>query len=153
LPSHSCFLYFSELTSRAYSATSTFLHGRRLFQGPGLPPSNAVHPRTYPGDPNLPVDYLQARRGVSTFLFRFPIPSSSPSAINFGNGAARVRYEVRASVSVAWKGEKRLVTDKKEIDVVEIYEDHFDRIHPEGVIIGENGKFWAQARVIGAVLV
>ncbi|KIJ50950.1 hypothetical protein M422DRAFT_158742, partial [Sphaerobolus stellatus SS14] len=31
-----------ELNSRDHSATSTFLHSRRLFQGHGLPPSNAV---------------------------------------------------------------------------------------------------------------
>ncbi|KAF8800828.1 hypothetical protein BYT27DRAFT_7199290, partial [Phlegmacium glaucopus] len=31
-----------ELSSRDHSATSTFLHSRRLFQGSGQPPSNAV---------------------------------------------------------------------------------------------------------------
>lgn len=38
-----------ELTSRDHSATSTFLHTRRVFQGPGLPPSNAVQPHQLVG--------------------------------------------------------------------------------------------------------
>jgi hypothetical protein len=129
------------------------MHSRRLFQGPGLPPSNAVQPYPFAGDPPLPRDYHQARRGISTFLFRFPIPSSAPSAISFGSGLARVRYEVRASVGVAWKGEKRLVTDKKEVDIVESYEEDFGRVEPEGVIIGENGKLWTQGRIVGGVIV
>jgi hypothetical protein len=54
---------------------------------------------------------------------------------------------------VSWKGEKRLVTDKKEIDVVESGEEDFARIEPEGVIVGENGKFWAQGRMVGGVAV
>ncbi|KAF8800426.1 hypothetical protein BYT27DRAFT_7199922, partial [Phlegmacium glaucopus] len=33
-----------------HSATPTFLHSRRLFQGPGLPPSNAVQAYTMLGD-------------------------------------------------------------------------------------------------------
>ncbi|KAF8800445.1 hypothetical protein BYT27DRAFT_7199998, partial [Phlegmacium glaucopus] len=35
-----------ELSSRDHSATSTFLHSRRLFQGPGLPPSNTIQAYT-----------------------------------------------------------------------------------------------------------
>ncbi|KII84382.1 hypothetical protein PLICRDRAFT_69836, partial [Plicaturopsis crispa FD-325 SS-3] len=142
-----------KLTSRDHSATSTFLHSRRFFQGPGLPPSNAVLPFPNPGDPPLPSNYYQARRGLTTFLFRFPTPSSSPSAINFGSGLARVRYEVRASVGVAWKGDKRLVTDKREVDVVESFEEDFGRLDPEGVVVGENGKVWMQAKVVGGIIV
>jgi hypothetical protein len=142
-----------ELTSRDHSATSTFLHSRRLFQGPGLPPSNAVQPYPLPGDPTLPRDYHQARRGLSTFLFRFPIPSSSPSSLSFGGGLAQVKYEVRASVGVAWKGEKRLVTDKREVDVVECFEEDFTRVEPEGVVVGENGKIWAHGRIVGGAAV
>ncbi|CAL1715767.1 unnamed protein product [Somion occarium] len=142
-----------ELTSRDHSATSTFLHSRRIFQGPGLPPSNSVHPFPQPGDPPLPPNYYGARRGTTTFLFRFLLPPSSPSSINFGSGLANVRYEVRASVGVSWKGERRLVTDKRELDVVESFEEDFARGEPEGVIVGENGKLWVQGRVIGGVLV
>ena len=124
-----------------------------MFQGPGLPPSNAVHPHPLVGEPPLPLDHYPARRGTTTFLFRFELPNSSPSSINFGNGLANVKYEVRASVGVSWKGEKRLVTDKKEVDVVERFEEDFNRGEPEGVIVGENGKMWVQGRMIGGFLI
>ncbi|KAH9847837.1 hypothetical protein C2E23DRAFT_889619 [Lenzites betulinus] len=142
-----------ELTSRDHSATSTFIHSRRLFQGPGLPPSNSVHPYPSPGDPPLPSNYYHARRGITTFLFQFPLPVSSPSSIDFGSGLARVRYEARASVGVAWKGEKRLVTDQKPVDVVERYDESHPRVDPEGVIVGENGKIWMQGKVLGGFMV
>ena len=144
---------YSELTSRDHSATSTFLHCSRVFQGPGLPPSNAVYTNPPLGDPQLPVDYFTARRGITTFLFRLPIPTSSPSAINFGSGLANVRYEVRASVGVFWKGEKRLVTDKKEVDVVESSEGIQLATDPQAVVVAEGGKVWVQGRVVGNCLV
>lgn len=146
-------LHLLELTSRDHSATSTFLHSRRLFQGTGLPPSNAVHPYSNPGDPSLPSHYYPARRGMTTFLFQLPLPLSSPSAINFGSGLARIRYEVRGIVAVAWKGENKLVFDKKEVDVVESWEEDFERIEPEGVIVGESGKVWVQGKLIGGIMV
>lgn len=143
-----------ELTSRDHSATSTFLHSRRLFQGPGLPPSNAVLPQPIPGEPPLPQDYHQARHGQTTFFFQIPTPPTSPSSINFGGGLACIRYEVRCTVGVAWKGERRLVTDRKNVEVVERYnEDDFTRIDPESVTIGENGKIWVQGRVVGGLVV
>jgi hypothetical protein len=147
------FLGTQELNSRDHSATSTFLHSRRLFQGAGLPPSNAVHAHPLPSHVPLPSDYYQARRGRSTFLFRFPIPRSSPSAINFASGIARVKYELRASVQTYWKGAKRIVTDSSEVDVVEILEEDFTRTEPEGVTTGENGKIWVRASVVDGFLV
>ncbi|KAA1467199.1 hypothetical protein DENSPDRAFT_926422 [Dentipellis sp. KUC8613] len=142
-----------ELTSRDHSATSTFIHARRLFQGQGLPPSNAVLPHPAQDYPALPAHYYQAQRGSATFLFQLPLPSSAPNAIDFGQGLARVRYEVRATVGVAWKGENRLVVDTREVDVLESYELDFDRIEPEGVVVGEHGKIWVQAKVVGGLVV
>ncbi len=82
-----------------------------------------------------------------------PVPATSPSSIVFAN-AARVRYEVRASVQVFWKGEKKVVVQSKEVDVVESYADvDFSRDEPEAVAVGENGKIWMQGRLIGGVLV
>ncbi|KAF7307787.1 Arrestin-N domain-containing protein [Mycena kentingensis (nom. inval.)] len=148
------FLFSIELTSRDHSAKSTFIHSRRLFQGPGLPPSNAVQPHPIPGEAPLPPSYHQARRGTSTFVFKFPLPPTSPSSINFGGDLARVRYELRASVGVAWKGENRLVVDKLDVPVVEcLNEEDPERPEPEGVVVGENGKLWAQAKVVGGVVV
>ncbi|KAI0064947.1 hypothetical protein BV25DRAFT_214971 [Artomyces pyxidatus] len=142
-----------ELTSRDHSATSTFLRTRRLYQGPGLPPSNAVMPHPIAGEPPLPAHHHQARRGLTTFLFRLPVPSTSPSSIDFGSGLATIKYEVRATIGVSWKGENRLVTDKKEVDIVEKYEEDFERVEPEGVIVGEHGKVWVQGKVVGGLLV
>lgn len=155
-----------ELTSRDHSATSTFLHIRRLFQGPGLPPSNAVLPHPVAGEPPLLAHHHRARRGLTTFLFRLPLPPSSPPSIDFGNGLARIRYEVRASVGVAWKDQNRLVTDKCPVDVLQRYPggvdgtaDEGDGIDfdtwnvPEGLVVGEGGKIWVQARVLGGMLV
>lgn len=54
---------------------------------------------------------------------------------------------------MSWKGEKRLVTDKQAVDVVERYEEELSRGDPEGVIVAENGKMWVQGRVLGGFLV
>ncbi|RXW17103.1 hypothetical protein EST38_g8757, partial [Candolleomyces aberdarensis] len=128
---------------------------KRLFQGPGLPPSNAVQARPSPGDPDLPPNYYQARRGLSTFLFRIPIPEGSPSSINFGSGLAQVRYEIRATVGVVWKDDRRLVVDKHGLDVVAAYpyEEIVGLKSPEGVLIGENGKLWLHGKLVGPVVV
>lgn len=142
-----------ELTSRDHSATSTFLHTRRLFQGPGLPPSNAVQAHPLPGDPPLPGHHYQARRGISTFLFRIPLPASSPPSISFGADLATIKYELRASVSVYWKGEKKLVTCNKDVQVVESFEEDMGRQAPEGVVVGEYGKIWVQGKVVGGIVV
>ncbi|THU88985.1 hypothetical protein K435DRAFT_865764 [Dendrothele bispora CBS 962.96] len=149
---------FQELHSRDHSATSNFIHLRRFFQGPGLPPSNAVQALPQPGDTPLPPSYFQARRGHSTFLFRLPLPHTSPSSISFGSGLATVRYEIRASVGVSWKGERRVVTEKKEVEVVEAFDEELWGLtapgkEPEAVVVGENGKIWMQGRVIGGIVV
>lgn len=61
---------------------------------------------------------------------------------------------MRATVGVAWKGDRRLVTNKKSVDVVECYEeDDFIRIEAEGVLVGENGKIWVQGKVVGGIVV
>jgi hypothetical protein len=86
-------------------------------------------------------------------MFRFPLPPSCPSSINFGSGLAAVRYEVRATVGVLHKGENKLVFDKKNVDVVEAFEPDFSRADPEAVVVGENGKILLQARLLGGIVV
>lgn len=130
-----------------------FLHSRRFFQGPGLPPSNAVDSHTRTGDPPLPSGYYPARRGMTTFLFRFPLPPTSPSSINLSSGLAVVKYEVKASVGVAWKGENRLVVDKKSVEVAESFEEDSSTGMGEGVIVGESGRIWVQGRIVGGIVV
>ncbi|KAJ4487102.1 hypothetical protein C8J55DRAFT_487271 [Lentinula edodes] len=131
-----------ELTLRDHSARSTFIHARRLFQGPGLPHSNTVQAHPLPGDPPLPLHYHQAKQGHSTFLFRLPLPATSPLSISFGSGLASVKYEIRPSVGIYWKGERQLVTERKDADD-----------EPEITVVGENGKIWCQARLIGGILI
>ncbi|KAM6499961.1 hypothetical protein JOM56_005469 [Amanita muscaria] len=62
---------------RDHSATSTFFHAKRLFQGQDLPPSNAARAHSEPGDPPLPSRQYHARRGSSTSLFWIPLPGTS----------------------------------------------------------------------------
>ncbi|KAH7915606.1 hypothetical protein BJ138DRAFT_1141268 [Hygrophoropsis aurantiaca] len=144
---------FQEITSRDHSATSTFIQARRLFQGPGLPPSNAVLPdyTPSPGDPPLPTHHHAARRGLTTFFFRFNLPSSSPASITFG--PARIRYEVRASVGVALREEKRLVTDTREVHVVESWDQHALVQHLQGVAIVDGGDIWGRAMLVNSGMI
>lgn len=90
---------------------------------------------------------------MTTFLFRLPLSPSCPSSISFGSGLATVRYEVRATVGVAYKGENKLVFDKKEVNIVEAFEPDFSRVDPEAVVVGENGKILLQAKLLGGVVV
>lgn len=142
-----------ELDSGEHSATSTFIHSRRMFQGPGLPPSNAVYSDHLPeaGELPLPVHHYAARRGQTTFFFQFPVPASSPSSIKFG--PASTRYEIRASVSVAWRGDKRLVIDKREVKVVEYWDPTNEAPSPQAVVIAEGGNIWAQATLTNDMVV
>ena len=144
-----------ELLSRDHSALSTFLHGTNVFQGPGLPPSNAVHPFSsipdhtlIPDDP-LPRDYFPARKGMTTFFFRFGIPPTSPASIDF-KGVARVKYSIRAFCQVLYRGEIRLVTGHLDVNVVERFdEDAVVRKDIDRTCFSESGRMWIQGRVHG----
>lgn len=59
---------------------------------------------------------------------------------------------MRASVGVGWKGERRLVIDRKDVDVVEAFDD-IGAETGEKVVIGENGKMWVQGRIVNRVVV
>lgn len=141
-----------ELTSRDHSATSVFMRSRRVYQGPGVPPSNAVLPHPLAGEPPLPAGYLAARKGRCNFFFKLPVPADAPGSIAFGNGLARVKYEVRATVGVVWKGERRLVSVKQEVELLEGYREE-DASEAKGVVVGEGGKVWVQAEVVGGLVV
>lgn len=56
-------------------------------------------------------------------------------------------------MGVSYKGENKLVFDKKEVDVVETFEPDFSRVDPEAVVVGESGKIWLQAKLLGGVVV
>lgn len=123
---------------------------KRLFQGPGLPPSNAVFAHPQPGVPALPLQFHQARKGCTTFFFNFPLPQSSPNSISFGNGLARVFYEIRATVNIFWKGERTTVRNNKEVTIVECLVE--SRIPKEPfTLVAEGGKMVVQAQVVGGI--
>lgn len=103
------------------------------------------------GELPLPAHHYAARRGQTTFFFHFPVPASSPSSINFG--PVSIRYEIRASVSVAWRGDKRLVTDMQEVKVVEGWDPAIAGPSPQAVVITEGGRIWAQATLTNGVVV
>lgn len=148
-------------------ATNTFLRSRRLFQGPGLPPSNAVLPYLLPPShdaPPLPQHYFPARRGRSTFFFSIPIPGSSPGSIAFAQGQAKVKYELRGSADVFWKNDKRLVVCRKGVEVVERFAIEEAMVIDmqqggmslkvlENVAVGESGKIWLQGRILSGLVV
>lgn len=90
---------------------------------------------------------------MTTFLFRIPLPETSPATISFGGGLARIRYELRATVGASWKNDLKLVTVKQEVNVVENPDESVWYAEPEGVIVGEGGKVWMQGRVVGGGLV
>ncbi len=101
----------------------------------------------------MPHHYYYARKGITTFLFRLPLPSSSPSSINFGSGLAQIKYELRATVEVIWKGQKQIVIDKKKVDVIESYGGGPERHQSEGIVVSENGKLWVQGKLLGGVVI
>ena len=95
-------------------------------------------------DPNIGFDL--GGDGIGSQDFEFDL------GINFGDGLAKLRYEVRASVEVGWKGEIRLVTDKKEANVAETIINSLSH-HRGKVTIEENGKLWAHARILNRYVV
>lgn len=116
-----------------------------------MPPSNAVHPHPLPGnDDALPPNYHLARKGITTFFFRFLLPPSSPASIDFGKGLAKLKYEVRANVGISWRGERQRIMERKEIAVVEAPGEPSD---VEQIVVGENSKFWVQGRLLNSYVV
>jgi hypothetical protein len=94
------------------------LYSRLLFQGPGLPPSNAVAAGSSPSQGG----YYPALRGRTRFDFSFDLPKDLPSTCSFGANAV-VRYELRAFASSIFEGDVDLKSEKKEVLVVERWDD------------------------------
>lgn len=90
------FFGVEELKLRDHSA-QTSIHGphKCLFQGPALPPSNAVATSEAP----IAGHYYKALRGRTKFPFSFPLPSKLPSSATFEQLGA-VRYTLKATCQV-----------------------------------------------------
>ncbi|GJJ08717.1 hypothetical protein Clacol_002936 [Clathrus columnatus] len=134
------------LNSRDHTATTTFVHSHRLFQGHGLPPSNAVYDHTNPQDPSFPPNYFPGRKGITTFFFKFPTPVSSPSSVSFASDVARIEYKVRVNIGVAYKGDVRLLTNTVDAELVQCQD--MEGTVEEHVVIGENGKVYVRGKLV-----
>ncbi|GAA5962880.1 hypothetical protein JCM3765_005902 [Sporobolomyces pararoseus] len=107
-----------ELRNRDHTATKRIFYSRLLFQGPGLPPSNAV----VAGSSASQGGYFPALRGRTRFDFSFDLPKDLPSTCAFGANAV-VRYELRAFASSIFEGDVDLKSEKKDVLVVERWDD------------------------------
>lgn len=151
---HSALIYSldTELTSKYHAATSQFIDTRRLFQGPSLPPSNAVRPRLEHQDGVIPIDYYPARKGITSFLFKLPLPANAPSSLKFGGNLASITYLLKAGAEVLWRGERRQVVDLHSITVVE--SPPVDDGEDVGVVVvAEAGKVWTHGRVLEHIVI
>ncbi|KAM0748386.1 hypothetical protein T439DRAFT_328365 [Meredithblackwellia eburnea MCA 4105] len=108
---------YQELKSLDHTSTRRILVSQISFQGPNLPPSNAVssvQPPVFGGS------YYPALLGRTRFAFEFPLPKEVPSTSQLG-GNATTRYELRGFVNCVniQKGEVEIKSDKLAVAVVE----------------------------------
>ncbi|KAH9016617.1 hypothetical protein EDB85DRAFT_1976503, partial [Lactarius pseudohatsudake] len=126
-----------ELTSQDHSATWTFLHTRRLYQGPGLPLTR----RGPTVGPNFPIP-----RTPTTFLFRLSLPPFFPSVNGLWKQVRSntIRGPTRTGLSPA----SVLSTSSSDPGDDPVLED--DGLHtrpvPESLVIGEWQDFGAGPR-------
>lgn len=139
------------MNSRDHTAATAFVHSHRIFQGPGLPPSNAVYDHTTPQDPSFPADYFPGRKGITTFFFKFPTPVSSPSSVSFASDLAKIEYKIRVSIGVAYKGDNRLLMNSINAELVQCQD--MENTLDEHIVVGEGGKMYVRGKLIGGRLV
>ncbi|KAA1071053.1 hypothetical protein PGTUg99_004291 [Puccinia graminis f. sp. tritici] len=147
------FFGIEELKLLDHSAQSS-IHGphKCIFQGPALPPSNAVATSEAP----IGGHYYTALRGRTKFPFSFPLPSKLPSSTNF-NDKARVCYALKATCQVLSIESRQnvLVTKSKTIQIVEKLLDWNDTKFHEPVEMrgelrdptGTGAGVWAEVKI------
>ncbi|GJJ70955.1 hypothetical protein EMPS_03305 [Entomortierella parvispora] len=108
---------YEEITSKEFTATQSFLSSRLCFQGPKMPPSNAVHGQI---DEN---GFWVAKKGKTTFPFAFQLPLDCPSSLVFGQTAS-LRYVVTGLVQVFYHGKDETILKTKEAFVVEAWDGY-----------------------------
>ncbi|KAG0301143.1 hypothetical protein BGZ98_008595 [Dissophora globulifera] len=109
---------YEEITSKEFTATQSFLSSRLSFQGPNIPPSNAVH-----GPPCDENGFWMAKKGKTTFPFAFQLPLDCPSSLVFGQTAS-LRYVVTGLVQVFYHGKDEMILKSKEAFVVEAWDGY-----------------------------
>ncbi|WAR61023.1 hypothetical protein PtB15_13B274 [Puccinia triticina] len=147
------FVGTEELKLLDHSAQSS-IHGphKCIFQGPALPPSNAVAASEAP----IAGHYYTALRGRTKFPFSFPLPSKLPSSTNFGD-KARASYALKATCQVLAIDSRQnvLVTKAKTIQIVERLLDWNDNRYHEPVEMrgelrdpsGSGAGVWAELKI------
>ncbi|KAG0246888.1 hypothetical protein B0O80DRAFT_496573 [Mortierella sp. GBAus27b] len=126
---------YEEITSKEFTATQSFLSSQLAFQGPNIPPSNAVYG---PCDEN---GFWVAKKGKTTFPFAFQLPLDCPSSLVFGQTAS-LRYVVTGLVQVFYHGKEETVLKSKEAFVVEAW-DGYNPDHKLPVRASNSTKlFW-----------
>ncbi|KFH68591.1 hypothetical protein MVEG_05401 [Podila verticillata NRRL 6337] len=108
---------YEEITSRELTATQSFLSSRLCFQGPDIPPSNAV------SGPCDEYGFWTAKKGKTTFPFAFQLPLDCPSSLVFGQTAS-LRYVVTGLVQVFYHGRDETILKTKEAFVVEAWDGY-----------------------------
>ncbi|KAH9011156.1 hypothetical protein EDB84DRAFT_1569922 [Lactarius hengduanensis] len=105
-------------------------------------------------------NYPQARPGLPPSSsasvppqFHLSVPPSSPSSINVGNRLTQIRYEVRASVGVAWDPEysPANVQPTSSGDTLSYKTMIYTPGPRQNVWSSASDKIWAQARVLGGM--
>ncbi|PLW25645.1 hypothetical protein PCANC_28141 [Puccinia coronata f. sp. avenae] len=147
------FFGIEELKLLDHSAQSS-IHGphKCVFQGPALPPSNAVATSEAP----IGGHYYTALRGRTKFPFAFPLPSKLPSSTNF-NDKARLCYGLKATCQVLSIESRQnvLVTKSKNVQIVEKLLDWNDTKYHEPVEMrgelrdptGTGAGVWAEVKI------
>ncbi|KAF9182115.1 hypothetical protein BGZ51_004958 [Haplosporangium sp. Z 767] len=108
---------YEEISTKEFTATQSFLSSRLCFQGPSIPPSNAVHG---PCDED---GFWMAKKGKTTFPFAFQLPLDCPSSLVFGQTAS-LRYVVTGLVQVFYHGKDETILKSKEAFVVEAWDGY-----------------------------
>ena len=148
-----------ELKSQDHTSSRRLFSTEIKFQGPSLPPSNAILPSYTTSLPGGPGDFLPARKGRTRFPFTFELPLTTASSASIYNNARRF-YELRAIGTSRFDGEVSFVSKKLVVDVVE---DWWDWEEPEfqGVVERTKGELvWKggaerielEARIVGGRL-
>ncbi|KAI9606843.1 hypothetical protein H4Q26_006382 [Puccinia striiformis f. sp. tritici PST-130] len=146
------FCISTELKLLDHSAQSS-IHGPQkcIFQGPALPPSNAVATSEAP----IGGHYYTALRGRTKFPFSFPLPSKLPSSTNF-NDKARVSYALKATCQVlSIESRQNVLVTKSKIQIVEKLLDWNDTKYHEPVEMrgelrdatGTGAGVWAEVKI------
>lgn len=116
----------TELKSQSFTSTKRILSAHKAFQGPALPPSNAVNARAPPSG-----DYSLAFSGATRFPFAFHLAESTPSSCSLGKNATR-RFELRATAAFKHRGIENIISTSEQVTVVEQWEDWNKKLFQEG---------------------